>query len=42
VCHADELYYFWKPYWKKAAIQVLVRFHLTNMEAAERQFSYHL
>ncbi|XP_023332473.1 acetylcholinesterase 1 isoform X2 [Eurytemora carolleeae] len=22
VCHADELYYFWKPYWKKAAIQM--------------------
>lgn len=22
VCHADELYYFWKPYWKKGAIQL--------------------
>ena len=32
VCHADELYYYWKPYWSKASLQVqsyqMIRFSL--------------
>jgi hypothetical protein len=27
VCHADELYYFWKPYWNKGAIQACASLH---------------